>query len=92
MLENTLGLLGVVFASAGCYFIYNKLLGGYVDSKQVKHEEKVKKIEQDVARLDQQNKDIDKQTEKEVKEIENEQNKNLTGDDLANWYNRRKDG
>lgn len=89
-MEELIKLAGVGGIAGLVFIIFKYLDNKYVDSKQKKLEARVSEIKQKESELAGEQKIEDQQTRKEVDAISKEQDKPLTGDDLASWFNRRK--
>jgi xanthosine utilization system XapX-like protein len=61
-----------------------------VNRNQKKLEDKVKKNDKKIAGLEGEQRQEDKETQRKVDEINKEQNDKPTGNDLADWFNKRK--
>lgn len=86
MLELIIGLLG-----AGVVLvIYRKLFGVYIDHKQEELEEKSKKIQSEIEAIKKENERIEKEANEEIKELEYEKDKDVSNDDIIDFFNNRK--
>lgn len=85
MIELIIGIFG-----AGVFLvIYNLLFKKRVDIKQEELEEKSKEIEKKVNDYKKANEKLKEEEEEKVKEIQDEKNKDVTSDDIINFFNGR---
>jgi vacuolar-type H+-ATPase subunit F/Vma7 len=83
-------ILVAVISAVGGLFLFQAFRKYSADKGQAELVEKVKKLEKKEADLIAKNEADKKETEKKIDEITKEQEKKLTSDDLANWFNKRK--
>lgn len=86
MQDLVIAVLGVVGLLIGI-----KVFDNFNVSKgQKKLEDKVKESDKKQAGLEGEQRQEDKETKEKVDEITKEQNNKPTGNDLADWFNKRK--
>ena len=82
-------LIAVLSGVAGL-FLFRSLTKNAADKGQRELEVKVAVLEEKANNILAGQAQKDKETEGKVNEITKEQNSELTGNDLANWFNKRK--
>lgn len=85
-MEILISVIGGILA----LFIYRRVSQSNVENGQKKLENRVKEIEKKKSELRKKEESISKRESEKVKEIEDEQNKNVTGDDLVDFFRNRK--
>lgn len=85
MVELIIGIFGAGLSLV----IYNLLFKKRVDIKQEELEEKSKEIEKKVNDYKKANEKLKEEEEEKVKEIQDEKNKDVTSDDIINFFNER---
>lgn len=83
-------LIVAILGAGGAIFLLRLFDKYNIDKHQKKLEAKVKENDKKIARLEGEQTQEDKETERKVDEITNEQNDKPSGDNLADWFNRRK--
>lgn len=82
-------IIAVVSAIIGL-FIYNRVQKSKADSGQRELEIKTAVIEEKVDNLQNAVKQSEKEEKQDVKQIENEQGKKVSGSDLVDFFDKRK--
>lgn len=82
-------IVAVVGAGAAV-FLFQFFTKASVDRNQVKLEDKVKELESKADRIEGAIEEREKKTKEEVDAITKEQEKPITSDALADWFNNRK--
>jgi len=85
-------ILVAIISAVGGLFIFQQLVKYNTNKRQSELEATVKKLEQQASDLQKKNDEIDKDTKDKVDVISKEQDKNLSGSDLVDWFNKRKGG
>lgn len=88
MIEAIVAVVGAV----GGLFLFQFLTKASTDRRQVRLEAEVKEIETRAAAIKTEITEREKKTQEQVDAITKEQDKDITGKSLSDWFNQRKGG
>lgn len=85
-MEVLISVIGGILA----LFIYRRVSQKNTENAQKRLHSRVKEIKKEDSELRKKEESISKRESEKVKEIEDEQNKNVTSDDLVDFFRNRK--